>query len=294
MAKDNNIITWLKRIFSIQTISLMVALVAAYFTYKAYDDNKPGQLTIELPVLNDDMDEITYIDASGIKRYFNLGFYTIPPVSINYGKMGGPLNMLLFPIIQNDTQRSFKDFTADIYIWSDEPMHQLFQDSSDDEMFLDLTNYTITSQNEYSIHLTYNQNILPPKRMLPYPINCFMLYRASDKISSIGGNVVFSYDITYDGINEPISFEYNSRMFYDGKYDDEEGGDGFPSRFKGEAAYKYLDNEVFANNVRRRRASEEGEWVFILQNRIYRDFKHLTSEEFEALDDKSYSNLQNH
>lgn len=160
MAKDNNIITWLKRIFSIQTISLIVALVAAYFTYKTYNDNKPGEITVELPLLNDDMDEITYIDASRIKRYFNLGFYTIPPVSINDGMMGGTLNMLLFPIIQNETNRSFKDFTADIYIWSDEPMHQLFQDSSDDEMFLDLTNYTITSWDKYSIHLTYNRNIL--------------------------------------------------------------------------------------------------------------------------------------
>lgn len=105
---------------------------------------------------------------------------------------------------------------------------------------------------------------------------------------------MFYYYITYDGINEPISFEYNSRMFYDCKYDEEEGGDGFHSHFKSEAAYKYLHNEVFANNARRSRAGEDGEWVFILQNRVYRDFKHLTSEEFETLDDKSYYNLQNH
>lgn len=283
-----------KKIFSIQTISLIVAIFAAFFTYKAYVDNTPGQLTIELPVLNDDMDEITYIDASKIKRYFNLGFYTIPPVSINEGTMGGPLNMLLFPVIQNKTKRSFKDFTADIYIWSDGPMHQLFLDSSDDTMFLDLTNYTITYRDEYNIHLRYNQNILLPNRKLPYPINSFMLYRASDKISSIGGNVVFNYYLTYDGINEPISFEYNARMFYDNKYDNEESGYGFPNRFKGVAAYNYLYEEVFENTRRRRRVGEDGEWVFILQNRVYRDFKHLTSEEFKTLDDKSYYNLQNH
>lgn len=276
----------MKKIFSIQTISLIIALFAAYFTYRAYEDNKPGQLTVEFPILNNEMDEISYIDASGIKRYFNLGFYVSPPVSINDGRMGGPLNMLLFPIISNDSKKSLKDFTAEIYIWSDEPMHKLFQDSKDDAWFLDLTNYSIKSEDSYSIHLSFNKNTLPPNCMLPHPLRCFLLYKASDEIASLGGNVVFTYHITYDGAKEPLSFVYSLRMFYDGRYDDNE--DGFPDNFKSYAAYKYLDNEVF----RRREAADEGEWVFIMQNRVYRNLKHMTSAEFEELEDKSYTNLQ--
>lgn len=202
--------------------------------------------------------------------------------------MGGPDNMLLFPLISNNTDKSLKNFSAIISIWSDEPMHKLFKESMNDDSFLDLTDYSVISQNEYSVDLEYNKDILHANSVLPYPMDIFLLFRANDKISTLGGNVTFSYYITYDGAKKPIIFEYNACMYYDGSYEDRE--QKFSNSFKANAAYRYLHDKVFANNSGRS-IYGDGEWVFIIQNQIYRNFKHLTSEEFENMEDKSYSNL---
>lgn len=286
---NNNITSWLKKIFSLQTISVLVAIFAAYFTYKTYTESQISQLSIEMPVLNDSKDEITYVDANGISRYFSLGFYSIPPVSINNGMIGGPDNMILFPVISNNSDKSLKDFSADIYIWHDNIMSSLFEQSKGEGDFYNLTSYNVVSEDENNTHLSYNKDFLGPNLSLPNPINSFMLFLANEKISSLGGVVGFVYYITYDGAKVPIRFQYNLKMFYNEDWDINDEN-RVPSKFISQESYRYLRDDVFSNPIGRRNY-EDGEWVFIINNKMYRNFKHLTSDEFTEMDDVSYKNL---
>ena len=217
--KESHIINWLKKIFSIQTISLLVALVAAYFTYKSYIDNKPGDLTIEFPILNDEMDSVSYIEASNVSRYFSLGFCEIPLIPINDGRLAGPNNMLLFPIIGNQSSKSLKNFSADIRIWSNDIGVLLTDniDTNNENGYIDITNYNIISKSENSIELAYNKDYLSANKWLPCPLSHDNLYNGfylgDSKIAKKGFNLFFYYYITYDGIESPITFVYDTKIF---------------------------------------------------------------------------------
>lgn len=293
MGQDNNVKKWLRRIFSIQTVSLLIAIFAAYYTYKAYIANRPGELLITFPVLNSSQDEITYIEASEVKRYFSLGFYDIPPVSVNDARIGGPENMLLFPVVSNITDRSLKGFSADIYIWHNENMLKLFEESQTSSVFpfINTTSYDIKSQDNYGLHLSYNKDYLAANRRLPNPINTFMLFMANEKIGTQGGDVAFTYYITYDGLKEPISFQYNARMFYREDEDMDEDTSSFTSDFIINARYNYFKNKVFAQTMNRSEF-EDGEWIFIDRNNVYRNIKHLLSDEFMNMKNAVITDLQ--
>ena len=126
--KYDIIIVWFKRIFSIQTISLIVSIIAAYFTYQAYVDSRPSTISVELPSLNSSRDDFIMTDASNVSHYWSLGFYTIPPVSINDGVIGGVENILLFPIIENKSSKSIQNFQASISISWNDCMSDIFKD----------------------------------------------------------------------------------------------------------------------------------------------------------------------
>lgn len=290
---DNNITTWLKKIFSLQTISLLVALVAGYYTYKTYKDSQPAQISVELPVLNEEKDEfIENLDTKGVKRYFSLGFYNIPLVSLNDGRIAGPENMLLFPVIGNKSKKSLKDFTADVSVWFDDNMTSLFKESRDDENFLNTASYEIKSESERGVLLCYKKNVLAPNSYLPYPLKWLILYNADKKIKNNGGEICFTYYITYDGAEEPIEFQYKARLYYDEDYSSDEEIDSiFNKRFVSYAMYNFLQNDVYAQTSDRREF-EDGEWMFICRNSIYRNLKHISQEEFKNLDDYSMKKLQ--
>ena len=287
MTANNGVTGWLKKLFSVQTISLLIAVFAAYFTYKAYVSGQPGRLDVELPVLNQAKDDISYIDAEGISRYFSIGYYGIPPVTINNGFIGGPENMLLFPVISNQSDKSLKDFSADIHILFDDVMAPLFNDSDSDESFLNLTDYDIKSRNSRNIQLTYNKGNLAANKRLPDPLRTFFLNNAGKKIATTGGQVVFTYYVTYDGAKEPLNFQYNARMYFDENWDNRP-----PDRKFTYAAFKsFLKNTVFENSLHRSNF-ENGEWVLINRNKLYRNIKHLTPGEFADLDNISIPSLQ--
>lgn len=282
MAENSSFVTWLKRIFSIQTASLIIAIFAAYYTYSAYISSLPGQLTIEFPTIDEEKNKFSFSDAHDITRYFSIGFYEIPPVSINNGFIGGINNILLFPTLSNNTDKSLKDFSADIYIQYDGVMLNLIEESKGDKFFIDTTNFDIISEDMYSIHLSYNKNYLLANRRLPDPLQTLFLFKANEKISILGGEIKFDYHITYDGAKDPISFQYNAKLFYD--------ENGFSDNFIANSVYKYLKSDVFANTLDRHNYAD-GEWVFISQNYVFRKFKHLSSDDFSQIENVSWSDL---
>lgn len=283
MNQENKLIVWLKRIFSIQTLSISISLFAAYFTYMAYMENKREEISIEFPILSDEESDIQYIDVKEIKNYWHLGFYTIPPVGLNNAMLGGINNMLCFPIISNKSNKSLQNFVADIYIWHDECTASMFSDSMSDDYFLNLIDYNIVSQDNCQIHLKYTRNFLPSNTILPEPIHTFMLYRANEDISTKGGEIHFLYQVTYDGAKEPVVFRYNTRMIYNETIND---------NFTNKITYQFLSNDVFSNYLRNHKY-DNGEWAIIINNKIYRNIKHLTHEDFSNLSIHKIEDLQN-
>lgn len=269
MSKISSINAWIKRIFSIQTLSLIVAIIAAYYTYRAYVDSRPAQLSVYLPSLNDNRDDFLYKEAKEVSNIWNLGFYEIPPVSINNAAYGGVDNVLLFPIIRNESRKSVKDLTVDVYIWYDKCMSPFFNPNNLDYYAINCLDYDIVEQTYQNVHLRYKTNVLPSKRIVEYPIKTLMLFMADDSISQQGGLIDMTFSITYEGITKPILFRYCSKMYY---------RDSFDESFINMARHSFYKEDVFSNLLRNKKY--DGEWVIIEQNNVYRNIKHLSDKEF--------------
>lgn len=233
--------------------------------------------------MDENKEEYSYSDGNGVSRYFSIGFYNIPLISINDGSLAGPDNVLQFPIIVNESDNSLKNFKADIYIWHDSSLKQVFEHYKSSDLFSELSQYyTIVSEGDYIIHLTYKEDYLPANSSLPYPIRDLLL---EENTNIHNGCMVLSYNITYDGAKEPIRFQYTAKMFYS------EREDSFDKDFISHALYEFLNNDVYAQNQNRRN-NENGEWVIIYQNSIYRNIKHLTSQEYKNIGKHNITDLQ--
>lgn len=269
-----------KTVIFIPTIIITIIIIAAILFSLPRHTN---QLTVKLPTLNISQDDWgENVDANGIKRYCSIGFYEIPMVSLNNGAIAGPDHALLFPIIANESSKSIRDLYVDVDIVYDAYMEKCFSDSS---FWINTAEYNITSRTENILSLSYKNDIMHPHMRLPLPVSSFPLF-LGDRIGVAGGKVTFYYTITYDGAKEPIQFEYIAKMYYrDG---------GFSDDFIGNASYEFLDEIVYSNFFNPRKLLyEDGEWIIIYRNNIYRDLKHLSNEEFKILDNLNFSNLQN-
>lgn len=276
--KYDIIIVWFKRIFSIQTISLIVSIIAAYFTYQAYVDSRPSTISVELPSLNSSRNNFIMTDASNVSHYWSLGFHTIPPVSINDGAIGGVENILLFPIIENKSSKSIQNFQASISISWNDCMSDIFKDQ-------DVINdkaYNIESIDNNSVEMSYKSDILAANAFLPYPFRTLHLFMANEQISTEGGDIEFIYHVNYDGAEKPIRFKYTARMFY---------SENFSKKFIGESKYRFYDKKTFTNWFADRNYND-GEWVIIDENYVYRNIKHLSNEQYKALGAFKFEDLQ--
>lgn len=273
---------WLKRIFSLQTLSIIIALFGTYYTYKAFIENQPAEISFKIPKLEGE--SLIYEDARDLSNIWTLGIYKIPPVEINRAIMGGIENMLLFPIIGNKSDKSIQHFRCKIHVWYDHCMAKLFKDSKEasELPFINSEYYTINSETEHNIVFSYNFDYLPAQTRLPNPINFFYLFLAEKEISTTGGLVKFHYSITYDGAKEPLEFQYTARMYYN-----ENSDDNFTKR----ATERFLQNDVFTSWVGNEKY--DGRWAIIINNKFYDDIKHLSSDEFAKSPYRSIRDLQN-
>lgn len=261
-------------------ISAIFLSFAAYFLW-ANEQQPNDQLTVTLKTLNSSRDDWgESIDAKGITRYCNIGFYDIPMIGLNNGALAGPENMILYPIFANESSKSIHDLYVEIDIFYDTPM-KIFSDSE----IVNTADYNITSQTENSLSLSYKDDILHPHMKLPYPLS-YLFVSGDNSIGVVEGKVTFRYAITYDGANEPIYFEYIAKIYF--------SEDSFTDEFIGKANSAFLEEIVYNNYYNPRRPLyEDGEWIIIYRNNIYRDLKHLSYEESKGLKINSFLDLQN-
>ena len=279
MTKEKTITVWLKRIFSIQTLSILISLLATYYAYRGFIDSRLPQATILLPSLIGEKDEITFTDASDVSHYWYLGFHEIPPVSINNGSMGGTDNIILFPRITNSNSKSINHFSAEIYIYWDDCLESIFNRK---ESVINTKYFNILSKDARSMELSYKSDYLAPNSDLPYPFSTLYLFEASETIATKGGNLNLVYVINYEGAEKVTTFKYTAKFYYD---------DSFTDKFISNARYRFYKNEIFSNYVGEQYFND-GEWVLIDKNCIYRNIRHLTPTEFESMGAFSINELQ--
>ena len=67
--------------------------------------------------------------------------------------------------------------------------------------------------------------------------------------------------------------------------------ENFSKKFIGESKYRFYDKKTFTNWFADRNYND-GEWVIIDENYVYRNIKHLSNEQYKALGAFKFEDLQ--
>lgn len=188
---------WLKRIFSVQSISLFIACISAYYAYKMYEDSRMSDVSIGIfnPETKElkDFNDTPYLFAfCSFREDDCIDFYS------DDNKYG-----IIMPHIQNNTSKSLLNFKCLVSINTFKPFDLENEDYISDgekpifEIEDDIhSDYEKIDINPYKIDLRYKYDILNPQSALPLPLSfvCFddMLFYK------------ITISITYEGIVKPI------------------------------------------------------------------------------------------
>lgn len=277
---------WLERIFSLQTLSVIISLVALYYTIRNFCDKEVEPLAVQIPIFNDERYEFDFKSVEGVSNYWSLGVYDCPIVDFT-GVLGGPYNMLHFPIIANTADKSVNNFKCVVHIYFDTCMSSIISNNISNPDFINTVDFDIIRYTDNNLTLKYKHSNLTAYSLLSCPIKYFFLGEASDDIYTEGGYLSFNYDITYDGAINPIRFNYVARMYIDESPDDILVEKSINEKI----INKFLRNDVFSNWVGNRK-DDDGEWAILVNGEIYRNIKHLSSKEFERFKYNSIDDLQ--
>lgn len=199
--QETAIMRWLKRIFSIQTVSVIAALVAAYYAYKSYIDNQPSQISLEYNVFHET------INADDKQNFINLMAANYRSLAFGSGYSDGfiPNGM---PNIINKTNKSIKNFKLEVTIRF---FHLAFRQEDINKDFEVIENDTTFS----TLKLKYKYDVFNAQSAIPIPLK-FMHLPESEPFSDDNTyTILFSYNITYDGISEPRDFGISYIVYFD-------------------------------------------------------------------------------
>ena len=169
---DNTISSWLKRLFSISTFTLIAGIIATIYAGLSYIHGRPGLLR-------------TYV----YKDYFN---YKIDNLAFLFCADEYVVDMDDVPIVKfvNVKENAIPNLKVEVEVGS----------------FTDLTvssDYEIVGINEDDTYnLVYKKNYLEGQNTLPFPISDF------DDSESESGLIYLRYNIFHDGLKKPIEFTY--------------------------------------------------------------------------------------
>ena len=190
--QETAIMRWLKRIFSLQTVSVIAAIIAAYYTYKAYVANEPSQVSIVNSSL---LKQVNVVNQRNF-IYLMSPNYRLLPIALGT------------PIIMNQTNNSIKDFRLEIDIFHPDLKFD------DDEINKDYE----TIEKDSSIHtlkLRYKHNVLNAQSTIPCPIRSMYLPKDIPFSNDSVFNVFMNYSLTYDGIKGNCNFSVRYTAFFD-------------------------------------------------------------------------------
>lgn len=277
MKYENNVLVWLRRIFTLKTCSIFLAAISAFFAYKTYSDSKSPELVVRIPstTSHDDF-KYEFHEVQNISKYWSLLVTDIPIVGINDIYHSMPIgSVLTFPEFINTSDKSLLNFICEIDIWWEDTLNPVFNyvDTTYLRTFND-RDYEITKYDQRA-ELRYKHNYLPSNSYLPDPLFILKLLHVGENFRQ--GDFSISYSIRYDGLRQPYFFDFDVRLYL---LREEDGSVEDISKDRlNNLTVEYLNNYVFTNLMRNKKYS--GEWAIIINNHLYRDIKHLTTEEFK-------------
>ncbi len=211
-----SVIEWLKRIFTLQTLAVIVGFIAALYAVKSYKDNRLSKISMEY--WTNDKKIIKNVD--NIVRFENL----ICP----YERMV-KLDGYGYPMLVNKSSKSVNNLQLTIEV-NYERLGFFDKDISSDYSVIEHNTVTRT------IKLRYNPTILNAKSVIPFPIGKMYLPDTIPIQKDECFSVHFQYKFTYDGMPGnprlfmPIVFYITDHVYFDNKdqlHSDDEHVDAF-------------------------------------------------------------------
>jgi len=180
---DTTISNWLRRIFSLQTISVLAAIVAAYYAYKSYKQNTNSDITIEIydPV----KDELININETPIIITL---ITTLDDIDFIHNRQ----HIMYLPHITNVTDKSLKNFKCDITIKS---FSEIDVDFEDEEVGPD---YKLIGSEDKFAHIRYRENVLHAQSLMTPFVTSVSL--DPDEFEEVH----YEFNISYDGLEKPL------------------------------------------------------------------------------------------
>lgn len=192
-----SVIKWLKKVFTLQTLAVVAAIIAALYAYKTYQDTKPAQISREYYVsvgskINVD-DKNDFINL--MTPYYGRTLYFGSDYSNGFFPNG-------MPNIVNASSKSIKDFRLEIDV--------IIFGLSLDYNYIN-PDFEIVESDTIEYKLRYKYDVFHPKSAVPVP---FQRLRLIDSCSVDDCLLRMFYRITYEGISEPKDFQLYYRVCY--------------------------------------------------------------------------------
>lgn len=276
MKQTSEITTWLKKIFSIQRLSIVVAVLTAYWTYQMYMSSKSSSLSCCFWDAQED-GEYAWTDANGITNYYSLLISDIPFFVVN----DNSAQDLSLPLFENKYDKSITHLKYKVTIW-----YGQYKNLKDH--FKIASEMKIISQDDAWLKLEYEKDYLPPGEVLPPPFVSLETWWADEKMEDelstpYDGLIKIDTHIAYEGKSEPDEYRYTLRYYII----DEEN-----EQFRREAFDRFLKEDVYTRWVGNRPINH-GKWAIIMNNHLFKDIKQMSEEEALSFKYNNISDFQN-
>lgn len=205
------IIGWLKRIFSLQTIAVVVGIIAAIYAIKTYKDNHSGEMSLDFYYYRYWENHLEKTDVHDKDVFENLIATENGVVSFGDGGYSNSSWPNGIPCIQNKSSNSIKNFRLEIEVY-----HEGLEIDQND-IYPD---YEIQYQDTINHHLLlrYKYDVLNGNSSVPTPISRMHLPDSipldSMPLWEKNYDVHFAYRIVYDGIPKPCQLYINYTMCF--------------------------------------------------------------------------------
>ena len=168
MSKDNKTLYWLKRIFSVSTLTTLIALGSLVIAYITYESSTSGELTIKV---HNEETELTKTDYSGFAQ-----MYLVDTKDTMIHLYSSYLHL---PVIKNNTNRTVRNLKFEVKVTH-----------CDNGLLFPNEDFIEKDNNVYR----YKYNYLEPYESICFPFSLFYTFEYPNYLDLL-------YDITYEGIN---------------------------------------------------------------------------------------------
>lgn len=209
--EQNRIKYWVKKIFSIQFLSLLVAIAGVIIAYYQFVYNKTPELAIELDSHKYETD-IKRENVNDVRNFYGVFFYDVPMVNFGY-TTEIPIGIQIpYVHIRNKGKKAITNLDCQINV--------VYDENFDNEMIgYNTANFQI-EQYHSSSKFKYTENVLKAGSGIPLPLVELLLFSLNEESTNEKGyfDLSFYYHLTCDGRSEPLYFKYQMRFYNADKF----------------------------------------------------------------------------